>query len=366
MRSFILFLKKLGVNKVVSFFIIITLIVLGVLYFVNKSSSVSDDSRQTTFDNGDYTKSIAQLEKWIETNPNDINALEFLAASYIQKADNEPLNAKLELSKAIKVLNSAVRLNPERSEIYRLLGIARLYQNNLPAAEVSFTRSFSLSNGENLNAKAGLGMVAEKKGDWRTAQAIYQKVLDTDSQNETANLGMARFYISDKKADLAKKQISILATTTKNNAVLGEIYSIFGSVESLKNNTPKSVENYEKSLTYRPNNVHTIVLYGESLINQYRYTQSVERKELLNKIIDTANRAILVDSKYLHAQTFLYKTYVLQNKYNDANGVAQNILKLLETDTALSETQKKEYTTYYSQSITSVKINSVKTEEIKK
>ncbi len=363
MRSFILFLKRVGIKKVVAVLIAVVLISVATVYYATKPLKL-DTGYQVLFDQGKYSEVIPELEDWTKTHPDDLNSLELLAASYIQKADAEPVNAKSALTKAISTINKIVKMDPNRSETYRLAGVARLYQNNIASAEASFNQAIKISNSQNTNAIVGLGMVHEHKGELTLAITRYQEALNREPSNEMALLGMARHYITLNNPGEAEKRASSAAAVSKNNAILGEAYAILGSANSLKPNYKAAVENYKKSLTYRPGNVHTAVLLGETLINLYRSAPSAERGNLLAQIIDAANKAVLIKPDYIYAYALLYKADLLQNKYAEANQIGKKIVSLLKTDTVLSAAEKTEYAKFYSGEITSVTIKSVKMTDI--
>lgn len=364
MRSFILFLKRVGLKKIVALLIAVILIVVGSIYISTKPKTLST-GYQTLFDQGKYSQNIPELEDWVKTHPDDLNSLELLAASYIQKADAEPVNANQVLTKVMPILNQIIKIDPKRSEAYRLAGVTRLYQNNIPSAEASFNMAIKVSNGKNLKAIAGLGMIYEQKGEWNDARIRYQEVLNKEPDDEMAGLGMARYYISTKNSKEAEKRASAVASISKNNAILGESYAIIGSANTLTNDYKTASENYKKSLTYRPGNVHTAVLAGEALINQYRQEPSKEqRSELMKQAVDTAHKAILIKPDYIYAYVLLYRVNLLQNKYPEANQVAKKIISLLKTDTILTEAEKAVYAKHYSGEITSVTITSIKKTDI--
>lgn len=359
MRPFIIFLKKVGLQKIVGLFIALVLIIGASIYFSTRPNTLSTE-HQEMFDQAKYSKTIPELEEWIQSHPDDLNMMELLAASYIQKADAEPTNAKLELTKAIKILNQMVTKDPRRSEVYRLLGTARLYQNNIPSAEASFNQSVKISKGQNLNAKVGQGMIFEHKNEWDKASGIYNSVLKEDSANEMATLGMGRYYIHKENPSLAKRVINTLLLSAKNNAVTGEAYAILGSANMIAKDFVGAIENFKKSLTYRPGNVHTAVLLGDALIERYRLSPKEGRADLLTQITDTANKAILIKPDYIYAYALLYKVNLLQNKYPEANQIGKKIVSLLESDTVLTQAEKETYAKFYSGEIKSVTITSIK------
>ncbi len=359
MRSFILLLKRIGLQKIVAVIVAVVLIVVASVYIINKPE-VLDPELQTKFNQGKYTENILEIEKWLVENPNDVNAMEVLAASYIQKAANEPLTETESLRKAMNLLGSIVKMDTGRDESFRLLGTAYLMKENPKLAAVNFTNAIRISKNSNLDALAGLAMVHEFNKDWEKAFIGYRATLNKNSKNESANLGVARYYISKNEGKKAMDYAWVVANSSSNNASLGEAYAILGAGMKLIGQPNISKTYFEKSLSYRPNNVHTLVLLGEAYVHQYSLAQKDDRQSVLKTITDTADKAIKLNPNYIHGYTLLYKVLLLQNKYTEANTLAKKIVVLLARDTTLTSKQKAEYKKFYSGDITSVKINSVK------
>ena len=117
---------------------------------------------------------------------------------------------------------------------------------------------------------------------------------------------------------------------------------------------------YEKSISYRPNNIHTLVLLGETYFTSFPSLKTEDRQKSIDKITALADQALSIDPNYIHAQTLLYKAFLMQSKWAEANAVGKKIVSLLPSDITLTPAQKAEYNKYYSGTITDVKITSVK------
>ncbi|MCF7865611.1 MAG: tetratricopeptide repeat protein [Candidatus Pacebacteria bacterium] len=357
MRSFILLLKRIGLPKIVGTFIALILIIIASVYIYNQPK-VLDPNLQSKFDQGKYTEGIPVLEKWLADNPNDVSARETLAAFYLQKASNEPAE-KESLKKSMNLLANIIKIDPLRDESFRLLGVAYLMKGLTKPAADNFEKAVRISKNSNLNALAGLSMSHEADKDWETAANGYRKVLTLDPKNEMSNLGLARYYISQSDENMAMNFAWKVANISSNNASLGEAYEILGSAMRLRNQPEVSKTYYEKSISFRPNNVHTLVLLGEASVSVLPLVQKEDRQMALQKIIDLANTTIKLDPNYIHSQTLLYKALLLQNKYAEANAVGKKIVSLLNTDKTLTPAEKSNYKDFYSGEITSVTINSV-------
>lgn len=363
MRSFILFLKRIGLQKVVGIFIALVLIIIASVFAFSREK-VLPDGYQAKFDQAKYAETIPEIERWLESNPQDINAKELLAALYIQKSDAEPIEASVHLDKALKLLNSVLGIDGTRSEAYRLIGAIYMYKVDYVNAERNFKKAISVSEDTNMNARAGLAGVDEARGNWNLATAGYRYVLNKEPKNDMANLGMGRYYISIGRTAPAEKHARLVLDTTKNNASLGEAYHILATAMKINRQYSLALDYFKESLKYRPGNVHTLVLYGEAQIDLYPRLNTKDRTASIDSIISTVNKAIQLKPDYIHGYTLLYKVHLLQNKYSEANAIGKKIVSLLPSDTTLNVAQKKEYNEFYSDEITSVTVNSVKFTEL--
>jgi Tfp pilus assembly protein PilF len=225
--------------------------------YVFNQPRVLDPKLQSQFDQGKYADTVPAMEKWVAENPNDVKGMEVLAAFYIQKASNEQQVASENLKKAMKLLGTIIKLDPQRSESFRLLAITYLMKENAKLATENFLRAVRVSKGTNLDASAGLSMVHEFNKDWDKASVGYKNVLRKDPKNEMANLGVARYYISLGNANDAMDYAWKVANSSSNNASLGEAYAVLGSGMKILKQPEISKTYFEKSISFRPNNVHT-------------------------------------------------------------------------------------------------------------
>lgn len=340
-------------------FIALVLIVVASIYIYHRPKAL-DPNLQAKFEKGNYAQGIPNLEAWLADNPNDLNAKEALAAFYMQKAGMEPAAAKDILAKARNLLGTIVKADPQRDESYRLLGVSYLMADNIKFATENFEKSIRSSGGKNIGAVVGLGMTYEYSKDWKKASSVYATALSKDPKNEDATLGMARYYISVNNTKKAIASAWAVIDVSTNNASLGEAYSILGASMIMIKQPDISIGYFEKSISYRPNNVHALVLLGESYIGIYPLAKAEDRQSTISKMLGAANKAIALDPLYVHAQTLLYKILLLQNKYDEANAVGQKIVSLLPIDKTLTDEQKAEYKKFYGGKISDVKITSVK------
>ena len=352
MRSFILLLKRIGLQRIIGVFIALMLILAASIY-ISKQPKTLDSSLQTKFDKGQYNETIPSIESWVSKYPTDQNAMELLGALYIQKAQAEPKIAREYYAKALKTLSGVVQINPKRDESFRLIGLAYFYRGDIKLAEKNFQKAYALSSGKNINSLLGFALIKESESNWAGAFSIYNEVLKADASSTSALLGLGRYNVQVRNPINAIQYSNKVISLANDDVTLAEAYKILGSANVIQRDFINAETNFQKSLAYKPNNVHTMTLYGESIVNSLLLLPTNQRDQAVQTVINTANKAISLSPNSIYGYTLLYKGYLLQNKYNEANNVGSKIVSLLPADSSLSDEQKKEYKEYYSGKITS-------------
>lgn len=363
MRSFILKIKELGTAKTAS--LVLAILLIGIAgYLLITSSSDFSQSFQSKFDSGSYGDTIPEVEKRLRLNPNDSNAKELLAALYIQAADAEPQNMIEYTDKAIVLLNELILSDKNRTEAYRLLGTAYVYRFEIKSAEKNFRKAVGLSGESNLNARAGLIGIYELRGDWNAVSAGYGTILQKDKDNVMANLGMGRYFVQQNRTSEARARAQKVLDISTNRASLGEAYHIIGSSLKLDGDVEGAIKYLNESLKYRPSNVHTIVILGETYLDKLLITRGANKNETIDIVRDLANKVISIKPDYIYAYTLLYKTYIIKGEFSDANTLGKKIVEMLPSDKLLTESQRKEFKEYYSGDITSITVKSVTSKKV--
>lgn len=363
MRSLIILLRRIGLQKIVAVLIAVVLIGVGYSYITNTPKDHTSEY-QSLVDQSKYKDLIPRLEKIVAEKPEDINSRELLAVSYIQRAESEPQTTREDLLKAVSLLVKNTYLDKNRDESFRLLGVTHLYLNDFTSAERNFAKAISI-NPNNLDAQAGLGMVYEKRNESAKVFGTYNNILKKNSTNEMANLGIARHYMSIGDPNKAVEHAKTVLSNSKNNSSLGEANHILGTAMMTYNRPIDAILYFRDSLKYRPESVHTWVILGEANVAAYKIALRSERANYILEATKAGNQALTINPKYIYAHTLIYKIDLLQNKYEEANLIAKTIVDLLPKDTQLGKAEKATYLKYYSGEVTNVKIKSIKASEVK-
>ncbi len=364
MNSFFTFFKKNALFKKigVAILIIIAILLLTLLYktLFNRTAET-----QTSFDSGNYSEIIKDYEKKQSSGDATSKDLELLVASYIQKANAEPLEAQSSLNKAEVILKDMIKTNTQNEEAHRLLATVYLSENKLNEAKVEFENTLKIGSG-NANARAGLGLVLERQGKLVQASASFLYASKIDPKNDLAILGLARYYISEKRFQDAIKNAEMVVNNSKNVYSISEAYHTIGASYIGLENQDRAIFYFEKSLAINPNAISTMILASEAYSKRYMKDPTAINYTALDKASAYIEKVLSINPDYIYAHTSKFKISLLKGQYPEAQEIANKILSLLSKDQILTETQKKEYKKYYSEKVIPATIKSVKLEQINK
>jgi YaiO family outer membrane protein len=82
---------------------------------------------------------------------------------------------------ALKHLGRAAQAEPENADIHLQIGLAQLALGNLDAAEAAFRRTLDLAP-DYADARLGLARVAQRRGDWATAQVELDRIVPGNAE----------------------------------------------------------------------------------------------------------------------------------------------------------------------------------------
>ena len=144
-------------------------------------------------------EAVGQLLKALAIQRTDADAMNLLGAAYVKAGQPE---------KAVEPLRGAIEFVPigwaepyqSLADAYKATGDAELAEwagamaaaNNGDAAG-AVARLEAITDGKaGLDARIGLGLLAEMNGDAATAESWYRKALELDAQSTSAKLGLSR------------------------------------------------------------------------------------------------------------------------------------------------------------------------------
>lgn len=365
MNKIFTFLRKYSVFKKIGIFlsVILTLLLLSLIY--NKIfNNVSE--LQNMFDTGNYSKIISIYEKKQLKGEATNKDLELVAAAYIQKANAEPVGYTESLDKAESILKGLIQKNGEYEEAHRLLGTSYLTRQDFESAKSEFIKTLDISKG-NANARAGLGMVLERQGKIKQASSEFLYASKIDPKNDLANLGLARFLITEKDYYGAIEKSKAVIGSSTNIYSISEANHIIGAGYIGLNKDDQAIIYLERSLQMNPNAINTLVLMSDAYINRYSRNPINVSVNSLDKALSYLDKSLTMNSGYTYALANKYKIYILKGQYTEADQIAKKILEVLPDDKILTNDQKITYKKFFTGKVSSsVKVTSVKLIENKK
>jgi predicted Zn-dependent protease len=281
----------------------------------------------------DWKGAEARLSPWLNDHPNDARAL--FDAGYVA-------DALAKLDEAAGFYRRAVEADPKRFEARLSLGLLLARQGKLAEARTELAAATTLDPGEAgtaAKARAWRAMaqidrtdnpteasndllealklssetpedtllaaeLAEKAGQYDSAEAAYRRVLARDPTNAVANAGLAHLFISrqqypaaevllraalEKNPDdpaLAAQLATVLAAQDKAEALpmLQKLHAahpddpaitrMLAEVLSEAGDTAGSDELYISLLRAHPDQADLVVAHGQNLIRQQKYAEA--------------------------------------------------------------------------------------------
>ncbi len=363
MRKVFLYIHEIGPKRI--FFGILTLIMIisAVIILVNRERKL-DQKFQTSFDSGEYNKTIEAFESQIYKGEHDPAILRAVSAAYIQKAMAESKKMRQSTSIAISYLESTIKSRPSDDEAYRLLGLAYFVRGEREQAEKNYKKAIEVSGGKNAEAHVGLGSILESKGDYLGASYLYTKALKINPSSESAILGIARWDIYNKQGESAIKGVTPIINS-KNKSIQIEAYKVLGNGYTLLNQPEKAISMYTTAIGIGSKDPHTHVLLAQAYIRTYfKNARLADLNPTVKSALAETEQALKIDPTYIYAYTTQYQLYSLQKNTEMQSKIGLKIVSLLPNDKILSQEQKTLFANLYKQ-VPTVTVNKVTITEYK-
>lgn len=165
---------------------------------------------------------------------------------------------------ALKKLQFAISLNPQRLESH--LGLARFYMQikDQAKAEAAFKTALSINDRASL-ALVEYGKFFVQTGRPDQAEALFKKAVEVDASNRDVLLVLASFYLVNKKLDQAEVAYKALAELDRSKpegrAVLADFYATVGRYDEATNI-------YQEAVTKSPDFVRGRYRLGELMLQR--------------------------------------------------------------------------------------------------
>ncbi len=206
----------------------------------------------------------------------------------------------------------------EKAEKYYQKGMSLL--DTEPAkAKLEFQNALQLKKNM-AKAMYGLGLVAERDGDWKGAFALMREVTEQDPNNINATVKLGQIFLAGGKLDYALEKSKKALELDKNNV---SALSLYAAVQLKMNNKAVALEYANQALTQDPNSQDAfIVLANISLIDND-----------INKATEYFDKALAKNQKNLTVQFLKTKALESASKNVGADQAYQTMIKLFPDNT---------------------------------
>ena len=200
---------------------------------------------------GQQQNALTYYKKVIALAPNHVPSL--LNAARLYLADRTSKNAAEGHRKASEYLKKVVKLAPESSMGWSMLGLAQLYLDDNAAAEKSLKRALSI-DAKDVQALEGLAFLYEKGEKLKDAVQVVETLAEMREDDVDTQLRLARLYdrAKDENKALSKYQ-AIVTKFPKNTDAMAERARALNS----HGHRDKAAEQYRAILTLKPNDMNT-------------------------------------------------------------------------------------------------------------
>lgn len=200
----------------------------------------------------------------------------------------------------------------EKAEKYYEKGMT-LLDKDPDKAKLEFQNALQLKKNMT-KAMYGLGLVAERKGDWKGAFGLMNSVVQQDPKNINALVKTGQILLAGGKLDIALERVNKALDVDKNNV---QALNLRAAIELKLNNPKGAIEYANLALTKEPGNADAYVVLA---------TERLSAKDDA-KAIEYIDKALLKDEKNLVVQ--LIKIRALEDLSDDKQA-EQNYLKLIK------------------------------------
>jgi len=237
----------------------------------------------------DYSEAIAKARAVLLSRPNDVPALEILAAShegakqpelaldnYRQMLEADPQNIKAlvklsqaaarngELEQAESLASTALKLAPESIDAARTLVGIYAQQGDIDGA---IGQANQLASSEE-NATLGkflLARIYQADRDFGAAIQNYKAVLEQRPENQPAMVGLLGSYDARGESDIAKE---FLIQFVRLNPGVGHAKPYLARYELANQNVEQALRLLEESVTEFPETIEPHIMLGDLLIQR--------------------------------------------------------------------------------------------------
>jgi cellulose synthase operon protein C len=223
--------------------------------------------------------------------------------------------AQNNVAEAIREMQQAVALDPNRSESYLLLAIFQLRADLPDQAEANFKKATEVDP-KSMNAQLSLGGFYQSRNRLPEAEQQFKRAIDVDPKSPAPRAAYVRLLMQEgRKVDIE----SVLRQTKKDipgnpqaYRMLGDYYFADGDLDNATTEYSSLYDDHPKDLQVKKNYIQLLIL-----------------KNRLDEASKLDNEILKANPKDVDA--LIYKGQV-QIRRNDSNGAVDSLQNALRTD----------------------------------
>ncbi|MEI7554764.1 tetratricopeptide repeat protein [Candidatus Chlorohelix sp.] len=254
---------------------------------------------------GDYRNAIQAFDKTVSLNVNYLEGYYLRATAYI---------ALKQYDRAQADINQVIRLKPEASNYYLILGQIAEARGNGEEALVAYDKALNLKLANPSPAYVGIGNVYLARGQMAVARTNYQKAVTADPNNLDANYQLASAYFLEGKFDQATTEFE---KVVKRQNDRGLAWYYLGILYSRQNRVDNALQAFKNAVQFDPSRVEAHYELGNTFRVKDQREQAQAEYDATLKLNPTFYPA------------YLQKGLVLESfgHYNDARTALSQALK---------------------------------------
>ncbi len=178
-------------------------------------------------------------------------------------------------------------------------------------------------NPKNINALERVGTIHSYHQHPDLAAAIYQNILDIDSQNVLANINLGLYFLDKGQNIKAKERLkaAVANENTETQDKIWEAHNGLGVIADLENNSTEAIIHYRAALAKQPSN--------QMLLNNLGYSYYLTGDENQAKVF--FNQALVNDNHYDRAIHNLALIEIKHGNFSTANAYFNRIMPVYES-----------------------------------
>ena len=211
----------------------------------------------------------------------------------------------------------------EKAEKYYQKGMA-LIDKEPAKAKLEFQNALQIKKNMS-KAMYGLGLVAEREGDWKGAFSLMREVAEQDPKNINAITKLGQIFLAAGKLDLALEKSTKALELDKNNVAALNLYA---AIQLKQNNKKGALEYANLALAIDKNNQDAFLVLANISLAENDST----------KAIAYFDKALGSNEKNLTVQFLKTKALESLSKFEEADKTYQKMLQLFPENTFIKKT----------------------------